>query len=112
MRNLSSILISIIALIIMIFLGFRFIEILTQPREGTVEQTWMEPAHWEQYQSGSTCVSYDTKWNCTMSIPIYSDRWIPDRCYIQINDIETTKRKGTWQIDCEHVPEIGKWVKV
>lgn len=45
-------------------------------------------------------------------MPIYSQRWVDTRCWMRINDTEKTKRKWTWQINCNNIPEVGKWVGV
>jgi len=88
--------------------------ILETPREGIVRQAWLEPAHSEQYQSGSVCMSRDDNGNCTYNLPIYSTRWVPDRCWVRIDDVEKTKRQATWQVDCYRMPSfpVGEWVKV
>jgi hypothetical protein len=86
----------------------------TAPREGIVVAAWLEPAHYETYQSGSVCISYDDKGSCTYSMPIFSQRWVSDRCWITVNDVEKTKRTATWPLDCAALPDvtIGDWRKL
>jgi hypothetical protein len=86
----------------------------TAPRSGTVEATWLEPAHMETYQSGSICYTYDEYGQCTFSMPLYSERWVPDHCYITINDKEVTKRKATWNIPCyeKDTYKLGSWINL
>ena len=86
----------------------------TAPREGIVRSAWLEPAHSETYQSGSVCISYDDKGSCTMSMPIYATRWVPDRCWVVLDDVERSKRQATWPIWCNEIDQypVGEWRKV
>jgi hypothetical protein len=102
--------------IIIIFIAFisGIIYSATAPRSGTVEGTWLEPAHMETYQSGSICYSRDRDGWCTFSMPVYSDRWVPDRCYLSLNDKEVSKRKATWNIPCyeKDTYKVGTFVNL
>lgn len=88
----------------------------TAPKEGYVEGAWLEPAHSETYQSGTICYSYDKNGACTFSMPIYSERWVPDECYVKINDTATSRREATWQIACQDLAYFeakkGQWVSL
>ena len=115
LRNLiENMLLGIGVLAITALVVWGFIYAITAPRSGTVEATWLEPAHMETYRSGSICYSYDKSGYCSFSMPIYSDRWVPDQCYIQLNDKEKTKREATWNIPCYEKDsyKIGSWVNL
>jgi hypothetical protein len=103
--------ITTIVIIVFIIIG---IHAFTAPRSGTVESTWLEPAHWETYQSGSTCYAYSKEGHCTFSTPVYAERWVPDRCYLHLNDKEKSKREATWNIPCHEKDsyKIGSWVNL
>jgi hypothetical protein len=111
---LSGAAIAVAVVSTLVVLVYLVIYIAETPREGIVRQVWLEPAHSEQYQSGSICMGRDDNGNCTYSVPVYSTRWVPDRCWVRIDDVEKTKRQATWQVDCYRMPSIpvGEWVKV
>lgn len=77
---------------------------LSAPREGNVVQAWLVPAHSERYQSGSICMIHKKSGSCTFSMPLYSTRWVDDKCYVKIHDGETTQRDNTLSVDC---PSLG-----
>ena len=111
-ETLNGAIIAVVVVAGLIALVYLFIYIAETPREGIVRQSWLEPAHSEQYQSGSVCMSRDDNGNCTYNLPIYSTRWVPDRCWVRIDDVEKTKRQATWQVDCSRSLPVGEWVKV
>lgn len=81
-----------------------------RPRAGEVIAQWLIPAHSETYQSGSVCGGYDKNGGCTVSIPIFSTRWVADRCYVRIRTDEAKPRTADWTADCANVPAMGAWV--
>lgn len=58
-------------------------------RAGTVTEKVFVPAHSEQYLSYMMCVSRDKNGMCTVNVPIYSSRDVPDAWYLRIKDGES-----------------------